>query len=77
MVSKEMSAIGKVKDSTVEVVGSNPQLTINLDQSLDKHYNSIHYWKYQPGTVECAIILQMGGWILKNDYLMKPNFGQN
>ena len=40
--------------------------TIYLGQRVDKIC-----WKRQPGNVACALTLKMGGWILRNGWLIK------
>jgi hypothetical protein len=44
--------------------------TIHLDQSLEQ--NNVE--KLKPGIVAYAVILQMGGWSLRNGRLIKSSY---
>ena len=39
--------------------------------SDDHSFGLKNFWK---GTVACDVILQMGGWIMRNDWLLNPSF---
>ena len=49
--------------------GEHFSFTFHLDQSMDQ----IIFRKLEPGTVACAVILQMGELILRNYLLIKPS----
>ena len=45
----------------------------NKSPNCGDHFSCTIYLELLPGTVLCSTILQMGGWILKNVWIIKPS----